>query len=82
MADEGAREQMTGLNALGTAEYVGQRFGVDPGGNTGRGSIGQCLPTAEIARGQDVNSPDNFARGDRAGMSSTKNKDLRREARR
>jgi hypothetical protein len=79
---DGGRSQGDSLNAIGTAEYTGQRLGQDPGGNTLRGDIDQGLPTAIVARGQDVSSPDNYKRGVRSGTSNTRNEELYRGAER
>jgi hypothetical protein len=79
MADElSSRAQGIGdeFNAFGKAEWVGQRMGEDPSGNPNRGLIGNPLPTCFVAHGQDVTSRDDFKKGVRAGMSSTRNDSL------
>lgn len=64
------------LNAVGTAEYVGQRMDSGEGGNNDRGSIDQPMPTAITAKGQEVSSRDDFKKGVRGGMSSTRNESI------
>jgi hypothetical protein len=78
MASDDNRGEFSGdnINAFGKAEWVGQRMGSDPGGNPNKGYLDQCLPTAYMAKGQDVSSKDDFKRGVRGGMSSTRNESL------
>lgn len=81
-SEDGARGQMSDLNAVGTAKYVGQRLDDGEGGNNDRGNIDQVLPTGITAKGQDVSSKDDFKRGVRGGMSSTRNESIARNSRR
>lgn len=78
-SEETSRTQgVSDLNAVGTAEYVGQRMGVEEGGNNGRGYIDQPMPTAITARGQEVSSRDDFRKGVRGGMSAVRNDSIAR----
>lgn len=75
MESDGDRGAMTDLNAVGTAQYVGQRFGVAEGGNHSKGAVDQPLPTAIIARGNEVKgASDTYLKGERKEASYAKNK--------
>lgn len=70
---------MSSLNAIGTAMYCGQTMGSGEGGNEDRGDIDQHMPTAIMASGQDVSSKDDFRKGVRKEMSSTRNAEIYRD---
>lgn len=80
MADDN-RGQFGGINVLGSAMYVGQRLGAGDGGNNDRGDMDQTLPTGITATGQEVSSRDDFKKGIRGGMSSTRNEQRMRDRR-
>lgn len=75
---DGAREEASDLNAVGTARYVGQRMGGE-GGNPGVGNIDQKLPTGIMAKGNEVKSADGFLEGERRETSFAKNQSKMRE---
>lgn len=78
-SEDGARGEMSDLNAIGTARYVGQRLGAEEGGNTGRYEAVDChLPTSCIARGNEVRASDDATKGERKETSWARNKSIAR----
>jgi hypothetical protein len=81
-AQEDNRGQFAGINAIGTAEWRGQRMGQGDGADIGRGNLDQPLPCENIADGQEVSSKDNFKRGVRRDASFARNSEIYRKDRR
>lgn len=77
---DSARGEIDGsVNVIGSARYVGQRFGSGEGGNPEKGNLDQTLPTGVMAKGNDVRSSDVFLSGERKETSFAKNQSKMRE---
>jgi hypothetical protein len=65
-----ARGGIGELNSVGEPDY---ELRSEYGGRTGTGPLDQCLPTGEVATGNEVKARDVFERGERRGASVTRN---------
>lgn len=59
------------LNAVGQVRVVGRMGSL--GGNDGRGPVDNVLPTGIVARGDEVKASDVYNKGQRKGMSTSRN---------